>query len=102
MPTPPKLMPLLVLGVLMITPRMSAQNAFVVHEDDLFRPVREVRNGCPLIVVNGKLQMSSSPHFALIKAPFYLPGLITRPHDSCRLSRRQGPPPRGIDEDRFP
>jgi hypothetical protein len=23
--------------------------------------------------------MSSSPHFALIKAPFYLPGLITLP-----------------------
>jgi hypothetical protein len=79
MPIPSRVIHLLVLSVLAITPRVSAQNAFVVHEDDLLRPVREIRNGCPLFVVNGKLQMSSSPHFALIKAPFYLPGLITLP-----------------------
>jgi hypothetical protein len=56
MPTPPKVMHLLALSVLAIAPRASAQNAFVIHEDDLLRPVREVRNGCPLIVVNGKLR----------------------------------------------
>ena len=79
MPTTPKVMPLLVLSVLAITPRMSAQNAFVIHEDDQLRLVREIRNGCPLIDVDGKLQMSSSSQFALIKAPFYLPGLVALP-----------------------
>ncbi len=77
--TPPKVMHLLVLGVLAITPRASAQNAFVVNEDGQLRLVKEIRNGFPQIDVDGKLQKGYGQQFALIKAPFYLPGLVALP-----------------------
>ena len=79
MPTPPMVMPLLVLSVLAITPCASAQNAFVVIEDGQSRVVKEIRNGSPLIDVNGKLQPSYGQQFGLTKAPFYLPGLVALP-----------------------
>lgn len=77
--TPPKVVRLLALSVLAIAPRASAQNAFVVNEDGRFRLVKEIRNGFPQIEVDGKLQRSYGRRFALIKAPFYLPGLVALP-----------------------
>jgi TonB family protein len=72
-------MHLLVLSVLAITPRASAQNAFVVNEDGQLRLVKEIRNGSPQIDVDGKLQQGYGQQFALIKASFYLPGLVALP-----------------------
>jgi|GEM_PF-1919341 len=77
--TPPKVMHLLVLSVLAITPRASAQNAFVVNEDGRLRMVREIRNGFPEIDVDGKLQQAYGRRFGLVKAPAYLPGFVALP-----------------------
>ncbi len=79
MPTPPKVIPLLVLGVLALAPRASAQNVFVVNEEGHARVVKEIRHGAPEIDVDGKLQEASAQQYALIKAPFYRPGLVALP-----------------------
>ncbi len=68
-----------VLGLLAIAPHASAQNAFVAYEDGQVRLVKEVRNGHPEIDVDGKLQRGYGGRFALMKTPFYLPGLVTLP-----------------------
>ena len=41
--------------------------------------MKEVRNGHPEIDVDGKLQRGYGGRFALMKTPFYLPGLVTLP-----------------------
>jgi TonB family protein len=79
MQSPRKVMQLLVLSVLAITPRTSAQNAFVVIEDGQSRLVKEIRHGSPQIDVDGKLQQSYGQQFGLTKAPFYRPGLVALP-----------------------
>jgi TonB family protein len=68
-----------VLGLLAIAPHASAQNAFVAYEDGQVRLVKEVRDGHPQIDVEGKLQRGYGGRFALMKTPFYLPGLVTLP-----------------------
>jgi TonB family protein len=79
MRTLPKVMPLLVLSVVAITPRVFAQNAFIVIEDGQTRVVKEIRNGRPQIDVDGKSQQAYGEQFGLTKAPFYRPGLVALP-----------------------
>ena len=92
--TPPKVMHLLVLSVLAITPRASAQNAFIVIEDGQNRVVKEIRNGRPQIDVDGKLQQAYGEQFGLTMAPFYRPGLVALPKFIVKTRHLNMPHPR--------